>query len=798
MTSSPSFFPSVGAGENSLDSETSWNRYFGMSVENSVPPVRRHGGDNAEHRHDPASAPSFATVSSKMAHPLDRPRMVRRERLLRTFTAVADTVPLVLLVAPSGYGKTTALGQWAGEDERSFGWVDLDESDNDPVLLLRHIALALHHIRPLNDAVWRALASPTVSPLGVVVPRLVASATANAAPWVLVLDDFHVLTGTLGMDLVVALANDLPPGCHLVVASRSRPGLKLARMRSQGKLVEFGTEDLSLTEDEASAALAEAGARLPGEAVATLVRRTEGWPAGVYLAGLSVRGAADEAAAAAGIAGADTFIVDYFREKVLVRESAETVRFLLRTAVLDEMSGPLCDAILGQTGSATWLAEIESRNLFVVPQDHQGRWYRYHRLFREMLLSELRRREPGEEQRIHRRAAAWYEEHRQPEQAIAHALAGRDTPVAARLVAANSQRFVNAGRIYTVRSWLEELDDGALADQPGLAVVAGWVWALAGDAARAQRCLLAGEQGPPDAAPPLDGSASLTSGVARLRAGLAPLGVERMLDDARRAVELEPPGGPWSTLAEMLFGVALLLDGEPDAATKAWERAAYFGRQEQASGAGVALAQLSLLAAERGDWAAAQDYATESWTRIETAGLPEHLSSIVSYVARARVAVHQGESAQARHLVGRALRLYLSPSPAALPWLAAQMAIVLGQILLDLDDVPAARLKLAEAGRHLNRLLTEGVLRDQHRRLAADLARRGGRARVPSAMTLTAAELRVLDLLPTHLTLAEIAEELHISRNTVKSQVAAVYRKLRAATRTEAVHKGRNLGLIES
>jgi LuxR family transcriptional regulator, maltose regulon positive regulatory protein len=735
-------------------------------------------------------------VLSKNARPLDRPRMVRRDRLLRAFNGVAEDMPLVLLVAPSGYGKTTALSQWAGEENRSFGWVQLEASDNDPVVLLRHIALALHQIQPLNVAVWRALASSNVSPLGVVVPRLVASATANGGPWVLVLDDFHVLNGTIGMDLVVALANDLPPGCHVVVASRSRPGLRLGRMRSQGKCVEFAAEDLVFTEGEAAAVLAGVGVRLPEEAVTGLVQRTEGWPAGVYLAALSVNSAGAQAAAL-GIAGTDAFIMDYFREEVLARESAETVRFLLRTAVLEEMSGPLCDTALERSGSATWLAEIEGRNLFVVPQDHDRRWYRYHRLFGEMLLSELRRREPGEELRIHRRAAVWYEENGRPEPAIRHALAGQDRSAAARLVAGYSQRFVNAGRIYTVRGWLEELDDGALAGQPGLAVDAGWVWALTGDIARAQRCLLAAEQGRPDAAPPPDGSASLASGVAMLRAALAPFGVERMLDDARRAFQLEPPAGPWYPLAGLLLGAALLLNGEPDAAAKAWERAAYFGRDNQPSGASFALAQLSLLAAERGDWSAAQDYATESRTVAETAGLPEYLSSIVAYLAHARVAVHHGDVAAARHHVGRALRLYVSPSPAALPWLAAQTAIVLGRILLDLDDHPAARLKLAEAGRHLNRLLTEGVLRDQYRRLAADLARHGGRRRVPSAMTLTAAEMRVLDLLPTHLSLGEIADELHISRNTVKSQVAAAYRKLRAATRTEAVREARNLSLID-
>jgi LuxR family maltose regulon positive regulatory protein len=769
-----------------------------MRHSNSVASVQNDGKDAGENPHDLGSASEFASVPSKVVRPLDRPRLVRRDHLLRAFAAVDDDVPLVLLVAPSGYGKTTALSQWAREDGRSFGWVRLDESDNDPVSLLRHIALALHQIHPLEDAVWRALASPNVSPLGVVVPRLVASAIASGAPWMLVLDDFHALTGTIGMDVVVALAKDLPSGCHIVVASRSRPALRLGRLRSQGKLVEFGTQDLSFTDEEARAVLTGAGIDLPPEAVAALARRTEGWPAGVYLAALSVHGAVDVAAAAAEIAGTDKYIVDYFREEVLDRVSAETIRFLLRTAVLDEMSGPLCDAVLGHTGSATWLAEIESRNLFLVPQDHDSRWYRYHRLFGEMLLSELRRREPGEEQRIHRRAAAWYEEHGPPDRAIAHALAGQDTPAAARLVAAYCQRFYNAGQIYTVRGWLEQLNDGALDDHPGLAVDAGWIWALSGDAVRAQRCLRVAEHGPPDTAPPPDGSASLASGVARLRAALAPLGVERMLADARRAFELEPPAGPWYAQAGVVYGAALLFNGEPEAAAKAWERAAYFGRAKQPSAASFALAQMSLLAAERGDWSAARDYAAESWTLIETAGLPEYTSSLPAYLARAGMAVHHGDVAAARHHVGRALRLYVSPSPTAFPWLAAQTAIVLGRILLDLDDHPAARLKLAEAGRHLNRLLTEGVLRDQHRRLAADLARHDGGPRVPSAMTLTAAEMRVLDLLPTHLNLAEIADELHTSRNTVKSQVAAVYRKLRATSRAEAVREGRSAGLIDS
>jgi LuxR family maltose regulon positive regulatory protein len=247
----------------------------------------------------------------------------------------------------------------------------------------------------------------------------------------------------------------------------------------------------------------------------------------------------------------------------------------------------------------------------------------------------------------------------------------------------------------------------------------------------------------------------------------------------------------------MLYGAALMLTDQPDAATKAFERAAYFGG-EKPSVASFALAQLSLQAAESGDWAAARDYAAESATLRERAGLSHSLASLVSYTALARVAVHDGDTAVARHQVGRALRLYAAPSPTALPWLAAQTAILLGRILLDLHDHPAARLKLTEAGRYLNRLSTEGALRKQHRRLAAHLARHDGGPPGPSALTPTAAELRVLDLLPTHLTLAEIADELHISRNTVKSHVGAIHRKLGTANRTEAVREARNLGLIES
>jgi LuxR family maltose regulon positive regulatory protein len=460
------------------------------------------------------------------------------------------------------------------------------------------------------------------------------------------------------------------------------------------------------------------------------------------------------------------------------------------------MSGPLCDHVLGRSGSASRLAEAARRNLFVVPLDRPGEWYRYHRLVAEMLISELRRREPGEEFGVHRRAAAWYEERGLPEKAIAHALASRDTLTTARLVNRHAQGFVGAGRLRTVRGWLDALDYDGLTSYPPLAITAAWIFALDGDPLSAQRCLHAAERGSFDGPMP-DGSSSLFSAVSVLRAAMGSLGVERMLIDATAAMELEPPGSPWHPAAIGTLGVAHVLSGATEQAVKELGLAARLGVVGQRPAAVAALGELSLLAAEEDDWAGAEQRAYQALDLIAVGGIQEHVFAILGYVAAARVAAHQRNHALAGRHLGTALRLYATPSPAAFPWLSAQVAITLGQIFLDLGDFAAARFRAEEARGHLTRLLTEGVLRQQLRLLLADLARKGGHPRVPSAMALSTAEMRVLQLLPTHLSLGEIGDELHTSRNTVKTQVAAVYRKLQCSTRTEAVRRGHELGLLE-
>lgn len=740
----------------------------------------------------------FDMAESEPERQPPRPGLVHRDGVLRRLASASHPATLIVAVAPPGYGKTTVLSQWAAQDARGFAWVSVDHTDNDPVRLLQHIVMALQRVEPTDDQVLTSLVSLDASPRGVVVPRLLAWMAGHSSGRLLVLDDLHRLHNTISLAVVGALASQLPPRWHLAVASRTRPGLQLSELRLQQRyLVELGTDDLAFSVQEAGTVLAAAGVDLPNEEVESLVQRTEGWPAGIYLAALSLRNRRDRPAVA-HITGDDAHLAGYFRDQVLEPQEAETVRFLLQTAVLERMSGPLCDAILGTTGSAARLEEIENSNLFVVPQDRRGEWYRYHRLFAEMLLSELRRQEPGRERVLHRRAAAWFAEHGLPEEAIDHALAGGDVATAARLTTMCATALAVDGRIATVRSWIEAIGDEGPRVYPPLAVMATWVWALEGEAEKAQQSLRTAE-GASFSGTPADGSASLESGIRIIRGAMAPLGIDQMLLDARRAVELEPPGSRWHPFATWVLGSAELLHGDSDRAAKAFERTAYLGREGQKPAATLALAQLSLLAAERDDWSVAAAHAADAQELIRAGRLQDYPSSTLSYAASATVAAHREDRQSALLNIGNAVRLSSgAPRPVTLPWLTAQVALVLGRILLQLDDVAAARLKVSEARSHLARLKTQGTLPEQLQRLASDVARRGGSTGALSVMTLTQAELRVLHLLPTQLSLGEIGRELDVSRSTVKTHVAGIYRKLQATTRADAVRRARQLGLLSS
>ena len=740
----------------------------------------------------------FDMLNAENSRPAERAGMVLREDVLRRLTETTPAAALVVIVAPAGYGKTTVLSQWAAADPALFAWVSLDDTDNDAVRLVQHIATSVHRGEPGDDQALLSLFVQGASAAGVLVPRLLTWLAGRPGDRVLVLDDLHRLHSPGSLGVIDALVTLLPPAWRLAVASRVRPDLHRGPLRRQRRYLELGPEDLSFNAQEIGEMLAKTGLHLPDATVASLLGRTEGWPAGIYLAALSIRNRGAQSGVAR-ITGDDAQLADYFRDQVLAHEDAETVRFLLQTAVLERLSGPLCDAVLATTGSTARLEEIENANLFLVPQDRRGQWYRYHQLFAEMLLSELRHREPESEPVLHRRAAVWFAEQGLPQEAIDHALAGRDLVTAARLVTKYATPFTVAGRIATVRKWLEALGDEGPATYPPLAVMAAWVWVLEGEAVKAQESLRTAERAS-FANTPSDGSSSLESGICIIRGAMAPLGLSQMLRDGRRAVELEPPGSRWHPFASWVLGSAELLRGQHDRAVKEFQRAAYLGRDGQKPAASLAHAQLALLAAERLDWLEAADQASKAQRLIRAGRLQDFPSSMLCYAASARVAAHQPDRESAMINVNSAIRLSGGGRrPPALYWLTTQVDIVLGQVFLELNDVAAARLKVREARSALARLATQGTLRERLERLADEVARHGGPAdegTTETVITLTHAELRVLELLPMHLTLAQIASELNVSRNTVKSHVAALYRKLQATTRDDAVQRARRLGLL--
>jgi LuxR family maltose regulon positive regulatory protein len=708
-------------------------------------------------------------------HAGSRHALTRRGALMRTLAETArDDISLIVLEAPAGYGKTTVLRQWAAEDPRDFAWVRLREAGTDLDGLLTSIGLALQRIMQRDGD----------------------AASAPGRTYILVLDGLEGRSRSAGA-AIRALATKLPPQCQLVITSRDRLGLDLSALPGGRRCLFLAPNQFTFTADETRDALARAGLDGPEDTVRQLMQRTEGWPAGVGLAALSLRDQPDVAAAAARFDGDDVRVVAYFRNEVLDRQPPEIRRFLLHTAVLDEMSGRVCDAVLATTGSAAQLDAIQGRGLFIRSSTTGRGWYRYHPLFAGMLRSELRHRHPDEEPALRRRAARWFAQHGQPERAIEHAIAAGDLQTAAPLVIENAQALMDSGQFETARAWIEALGDEAPTHYPPVGVAAAWVWAMAGDGPRALRSVLAAERGAFEGVSP-DGSSSVASGAAMIRAAMAPLGVERMLLDAERAFELEPPGRRGHPVAAMLLGNARLMNGDTDGAVGAFERSIRLSRESQPATAQFGLAQLALIAAQRNDWAVAGECAAESVALMHAGRRNDHLPSVITYAASAQVAARQEHRQDALHDVGEAVRLYTEQSPAGFSWFASQVAIAVGSILLDLGDVPGALSMAAAAQRHILRLLTEGVLSDQLRILEERLATAGQPHAAPAAGALSGAELRVLEMLPSHLALGEIGDHLHLSRNTVKTHVAAIHRKLGCSARTEAVRRARELGLLQS
>ncbi len=741
----------------------------------------------------PAAGDLDVLLESKLHAPEPRPGWVDRPALVRRLAEAP--AKLVLVDAPAGYGKTTLIAQWrvSASDGRPFAWVSLDPDDNDPVRLWAYVAHALHRARPefRVQPILQTLRAQLPEIGGTIVPILVNELAALPGPSVLVLDDYHLIKERTCQEQVGSLLHHLPPTAQLALTTRADPALPLGRLRSTGDMVEIRMSDLRFSPAEAATLVHATGARLGESDLAELLRRTEGWPAGVYLAALSLRGHPSPGDFVRQFSGDSRYIADLLVEEVLSRQPAHIRHFLARTAILDRFSAPLCDAVVGSADAAEIIETLERENLFVVPVDENRGWYRYHRLFAQLLRSQLARAEPDIIPVLHRRASEWHRESGTTDRAVAHALAAGDVPGAVDLITARWLTYVDAGRVGAVRGWLHTLGDDLVAEYPLAAHCAAWVAALTGDRPSVVHWLPVIEAA--DHPGPLpDGMRSLKSSVALLRGVYGFDGLRVMRESASLAVTLEnDPTSPWYALARVGLGFSLYMCGEPDAAAAVLEEAVVYESAVSLIRQ-LAWSCLCLAAVGQGRLERAQelaDAATELTGRGDLSGTPQ---SAIAYLAVGAFHAAQGRFEEASGELERAVRLR-HKVPGISPWPTLEGLLLLAEVRLELGDRTATEL-LDEAEDVLT-ALPDGAdaQMERLRRL-----RHGLMALFPVSLLepLTEREATVLRLLRGTLSLREIGQELHLSPNTIKTHTRVIYRKLGAGNRRQAIERGRRMGIL--
>jgi len=740
--------------------------------------------------HHRRAAPSlgFELSESKFHPPAARPGIVARTALVDRLAA--SQAPVITVVAPPGYGKTTLMAQWAERIGPRVAWVSCDEGDNDPVVLLSALAVALDRIEPVDPTIFWALAS---SGAGItVVPRFVSAIAAMERPVTVLLDHAEAVTNKQCLNTIAELVLHLPPGWRFALVSRAGVPLPAARLRAQGGIVEIGAEDLAMGPLEAALLLKGAGADIDEASIRDLLQRTEGWAAGLYIAALAMKSGTRHNEVGFTFTGDDIFMGDYLRSELLDRLSAAEASFLTRTSVLGRMCGPLCDAILGGKGSGRILEQMESRNLLVVPLDRRREWYRYHHLLRELLQAELQRREPELVADLHFRAAAWFEANAMPEAAIEHAQAAGDYDRVARLVLELQQPVWAGGRVETVLRWMQWLEDVPAAEHfGGIGVHGSLIFALLGRPSEAERWAAAVERASPAGILP-DGS-TMEGTLAYLRAILCRNGIDEMRRDAQMARDGLGPSSPYRVTMLYTEGISYLLQDDPARAGPILARAA----ADAAEAGSLPLAALILaeqcgVAAESGRWDEVTALAQRAVTIVEDGRLGDYWTSALVYAWATRAALHRKDVTRARFYLRRASRLRPLLTY-VLPVVSVQSLLEMARSYLTLADPGGAAAVLAQAHDILLQRPDLGVLAEQAAELRSRLATI--KAGAAGASSLTAAELRLLPLLSTHLSFREIGERLFVSSHTVRTQAYSAYRKLGVSSRSGAVARAHELGL---
>ncbi|WP_308214348.1 helix-turn-helix transcriptional regulator [Solirubrobacter ginsenosidimutans] len=713
---------------------------------------------------------------TKLHPPFVSARTVARERL---FERLRDGQGrrLTLVACPAGFGKSTLLAAWRETElqRRPVAWVTLDEGDNDPAVLWAHVSAALGFDPPATSAPLRE----------VVLPRLI-NALAERDEVALVLDDFHRLSSASTRETVAWFVTRLPANVQLVLSTRTDPALPLATLRVRGELLELRADELRFTTEEADEFLNQRlGLQLQPDDVELLVTRTEGWPAGIYLAALSLAGTDDKHGLVTAFDGTSAHVVDFLAGEVLAAHPPELQRFMLHTSVLERLCAPLCDAVTGSPGSAQALDSLARTNLFLLPLDDRHRWFRFHHLFAQILRVELAKREPHLGPDLHRRAHEWHREFGTTDEAIHHAVEGKAFGEAARLIAGTWVHYANAGRIESVNDWLAHVPDEG--DQR-LLLAKAWVSALRGRepdmraAATKARALGNLADGPLP-----DGFISVESSLSVLEATFGWGDVSAILAHGARSEQLEPPDSPWRPVITWALGWAHYCNGDLDEAER-WlgETTRIAPPVEQWIVGVAAIADLSLIAGMRGRRAEQLRLALEAVEVARTVGLLDAVEDGEVHTAYGVALAAHGRAGEALPSLEKGVflrRLWAQK----LDLVDGLMA--LASTVAELGDRERATALFDEAQEIAAQCADAGVL--PVRLAAARKAARLDRA-TPNHDELSERELTVLRHLRGGLSEREIAAELYLSFNTVHSHVKSIYRKLGVSSRAAAVERARD------
>jgi LuxR family maltose regulon positive regulatory protein len=743
--------------------------------------------------------PADAVVlETNLTPPRVRPGHIRRDRLLRALDgAGADHPRLTLVAGPPGFGKSTLLGEWAAAHEGDVAWLSLDANDNDAARFVSHIVAALRRVRPgVGERALAALRVPAADVEGSVLPLLLNDVAGVRAPVRLVIEDYHLVTN-VGVHAILAfLVDHAPASLGIVVSTRQDPPLPLGRLRARGELLELRADDLRFTDTETSSVLARTlNLALDAGDVARLHGRTEGWPAAVYLAALSLRGRSNPAAVIDRFAGDDRYVVDYLTSEILARQTPELRTFLLRTSILDRFCGPLCDAVLDAEASAARLAEMERSNLLLVALDTHREWFRYHHLFRDLLRHELDSTDRAARIDLHRRASAWFRDAGLIVDAANHAIAAGDLGAVAELVGRHYALFVDAGQIATVVGWLRSIPERAVADDWLLGFAGAVVYANAGRIDDAERWLALAQsapqvvrdgQAPGFALPALAGTLRLLRG-----------DIDGTIRFEREALNGIPDDAPWALSPRMVLASGLWWGGGPAEAAAVLEVATRVARQADSTVNVIyAMGIRAAIALDDEDAPTAEALTLEAMALLHDSGLDEHAWTAMTQICDGVLAARRGDLAHAEATVRHGLAL----GERLGAWQVTVSALLaFAEVRQRQRDATDSRRLLARARDVIERLPDPGDGLQRIERTEKALRLRApvrASSSPPDFWELSPREVEVLRLLPSELSQRELAAELFVSFNTVRTHTRVIFSKLGVSSRAEAVTRARQLGLL--